>query len=106
MSNEDSRFEHRLFTPEERQGVQARLLERAHMDRRLVAGALLGSLATDGGDRWSDLDLTFGLADGSNIDEVLADWTDHMVREFGAVQLFDLPYHTSIYRVFLLPNNL
>ena len=106
MSNAESPFERRLFTAEERQSIQERLLEIAHADSRIVAGALLGSLAKGAGDRWSDLDLTFGLAAGTSIDVVLADWTAHMGREFSAVWLFDLPYLTSIYRVFLLPNNL
>lgn len=106
MSNLESPFERRLFTTEERDSIQKRLLEIAHADSRIVAGALLGSLSQGAGDRWSDLDLTFGLATGTNIHAVLDDWTAHMGREFGAVALFDLPYLTSIYRVFLLPNNL
>lgn len=105
MSNESS-FDRCSFTVEERQAIQARILELAHADSRIVAGALVGSLAKAAGDRWSDLDLTFGLAAGVSIDTVLDDWTVRMGREFAAVQLFDLPRLTSIYRVFLLPNNL
>jgi hypothetical protein len=104
--NNESSFERRLFTTEERQSIQERILEIARADRRIVAGALLGSLAQGASDRWSDLDLTFGLAAGTSMDAMLADWTAHMVREFDAVQLFDLPRLTSIYRVFLLPSNL
>ena len=101
-----SRFEQRIFTVAERDRVQARLLEIAHADRRIVAGALLGSLAQGAGDQWSDLDLSFGLAAGTDIYDVLTDWTGHMAREFDAAHLFDLPYLTSIYRVFMLPSNL
>src|SRR5436305_7861359 len=106
MNQNQSRFEQRLFTVEERNRIQARLLEIAHSDSRIVAGALLGSLAKSAGDKWSDLDLSFGLATGTNVNDVLADWTGHMVREFDAAHLFDLPRLTSIYRVFMLPNNL
>ncbi|MFN8419065.1 MAG: nucleotidyltransferase domain-containing protein [Anaerolineae bacterium] len=106
MTNVENPFERRSFTPEDRQSIQDRLLANAHEDSRIVAGALLGSLALGKGDRWSDLDLSFGVAAGSNLDAVLEDWTLFMAREFAAVQLFDLPYLTSIYRVFLLPNNL
>jgi hypothetical protein len=106
VRNVESPFERRLFTTEERQSIQERILAIAHADSRIVAGALLGSLALGTGDRWSDLDLSFGLADGTSIDAVLADWTAHMEREFSAVYLFDLSRLTSIYRVFLLPNNL
>lgn len=99
-------FERRLFTPDERQSIQDRLLEFARADSRITAGALLGSLSLGKGDQWSDLDLTFGLAAGTNVQTVLSDWTAYMEREFKAAWLFDLPYLTSIYRVFLLPNNL
>src|SRR5260221_8006832 len=107
MSNQDAdRFDGHLFTVEERNGVYERLLEMAHADARIVAGAVIGSLAKGAGDSWSDLDLTFGLAAGTDRQAVLADWTADLAREFGAVHLFDLPHFTSIYRVFLLPNNL
>lgn len=106
MSQHRSRFEQRFFTVEERNRIQARLLEIAHTDRRIVAGALLGSLAKGAGDQWSDLDLSFGLAADTDVNDVLADWTEQMVREFNAAHLFDLPRLTSIYRVFMLPNNL
>jgi hypothetical protein len=94
-----------VFTVEERQRVRDRLLQMAHADDRIVAGAEIGALAQGGGDRWSDLDLTFGVADGT-VGAVLDDWTADVRREFAAAHLFDLPFQTSIYRVFLLPGNL
>src|SRR5438552_12587169 len=78
----------------------------AREDPRVIAAAVVGSRAGGPGDRWSDLDLTFGLAAGANIAEVLADWTRAIEREFAAVRLFDLPFLSSIYRVFLFPGNL
>jgi len=48
------------------------VLALARNDPRVVAGALLASL-TQGGDRWSDLDLTFGV-DG-DVAPVPADFT-------------------------------
>src|SRR5437867_8761051 len=95
-----------MFTVEERDLVRNRLVQMSRADPRLVAGALIGSTAGGGGDRWSDLDLTFGLADGAAIDDVLSDWTARIVNEFQAVHLFDLPHLSTIYRVFLLPSNL
>jgi hypothetical protein len=94
-----------VFTVEERDGVRARILEMADADARVVAAAEIGALAA-GGDRWSDLDLTFGVADRATVEAVLADWTAGVTRELGAVHLFDLRFETSIYRVFLLPGNL
>ena len=95
-----------MFTVKERNRVRDRLLEIGRADRRLVAGALIGASAAGGGDRWSDLDLTFGLADDATLADVLADWTTRLQREFNAVHLFDLPYQSTMYRVFLLPGNL
>ncbi|MGZ4340499.1 MAG: nucleotidyltransferase domain-containing protein [Gaiellaceae bacterium] len=92
-----------LFTVEDRERVRDRVLELAASDERVVAGAVVGSLAHDDGDRWSDLDLTFGVADGLVLTDVLDDWTRLLVDELGAVQLFDLPSGASIYRVFLIP---
>jgi hypothetical protein len=94
-----------VFTVEQRDRVRDRILEIARGDKRVVGGAVVGSLAF-GGDRWSDLDLSFGLADGTTAAEVLADWTPTLEREFGAVPLFDLPHFSTIYRVFLLPASL
>jgi hypothetical protein len=95
-----------MFSVEERERVRDRLMQMAHSDDRVVAGAEIGALARDDGDRWSDLDLTFGVADGTAVEAVLDDWTANVRREFGAAHLFDLPFQTSIYRVFLLPGNL
>ena len=80
-----------------------RVLEMAAADPRVVAAAVVGGLADGGGDRWSDLDLTFAVADDVPVSDVLADWTREFVAEFDAAHLFDLPAGPSIYRVFLLP---
>ncbi len=75
---------------EERDRVRARVLELAAADPRVVAGAAVGSLANGGGDRFSDLDLAFGVA-GCEAVEVLDDWARVLEDELGATRLFDLP---------------
>ena len=92
-----------LFGLDDRDRVRDRVLELASSDERVVAGAVVGSLANSDGDRWSDLDLTFAVAAGVPVPEVLSDWTRTLVDELDAVHLFDLPSGPSIYRVFLLP---
>jgi hypothetical protein len=92
-----------LFSVNDRDRVRDRVLQMSASDRRVVSGALVGSLALDEGDRWSDLDLTFAVADDFSVFDVLEDWTGRIVGELGAAQLFDLPSGASIYRVFLLP---
>ncbi len=72
-------------------------------DERITAGAVVGSLALSEGDRWSDLDLTFAVADEFDQLDVLADWTQQIVNQFNAAHLFDLTSGPSIYRVFLIP---
>jgi hypothetical protein len=96
-----------MFTVEQRDALCARVLQLAEADARAVAGAVVGSLAVDGaGDRFSDLDLTFGIADSAEVSEVLDDWTTTLVEELGAVTLVDLERGPTIYRVFLLPDAL
>jgi hypothetical protein len=95
-----------VFTVEQRDALREHVLELAEEDERVVAGASVGSLAVDGGDRFSDLDLTFGIADRVPVAEVLDDWTGTLIGGRDAVQLADLERAPTIYRVFLLPDAL
>jgi predicted nucleotidyltransferase len=92
-----------FFSARDRDRVKERMLQLARSDDRVVAAAIIGSLALEEGDRWSDLDLTFAVAGDQPVLEVLDNWTRVLIAEFDAVQLFDLPSGVSIYRVFLLP---
>jgi len=92
-----------MFSIQDRNHVRDHVLQLAASDARVVAGAVVGSLALGEGDRWSDLDLTFAVADDVSVFEVLEDWTRNIVATFDATHLFDLPSGASIYRVFLLP---
>ena len=92
-----------MFSVSDRDRIRDYVLQLAASDARVVAGAVVGSLALGGGDRWSDLDLTFAVADNVPVPDVLEDWTRKLVQELDAVHLFDLPSGASIYRVFLLP---
>jgi len=95
-----------VFTVEQRDALRERLLRLAEEDERVVAGAAVGSLAVDGGDRFSDLDLTFGIADHVPVADVLNDWTRMLIDELDAVHLADLERGPTTYRVFLLPDAL
>jgi hypothetical protein len=92
-----------VFSIAFREQVSSCVLDWAKSDKRIVAGAVVGSLAFGPGDRWSDLDLTFAVANQVKIGDVLEDWTQRLVEEFEAIRLFDLPAGSSIYRVLLLP---
>ena len=96
-----------MFTVEQRDALRERVLQLAEADERCVAGAAVGSLAVDGGgDRFSDLDLTFGIGDDAPIADVLGDWTRTLIDGLGAVHLVDLKRGPTVYRVFLLPDAL
>ena len=95
-----------MFTVEQRDALRARVLTLAEEDPRIVAGAAVGSLALGGGDRFSDLDLTFAVVDDSPVADVLDDWTRTLSDELAAVHLVDLGRGPTIYRVFLLPEAL
>jgi hypothetical protein len=95
-----------VFTVEQRDALRDRVVRLAAEDERVVAGAAVGSLAAGSGDRFSDLDLTFGIADEAPVADVLEDWTRTLVEEADALQLVDLERGPTIYRVFLLPKAL
>jgi hypothetical protein len=95
-----------VFTVQQRDALRERVLRLAQEDDRVVAGAAVGSLAVDHGDRFSDLDLTFGIADHVPVNEVLDSWTTTLIDDLGAVPLADLARGPTTYRVLLLPDAL
>ena len=96
-----------MFTVEQRDALREWVLRLAREDERVVAGAAVGSLALEGGgDRLSDLDLTFAVADRAAVADVLDDWTARLVDGFAAIHLVDLERGSTTYRVFLLPDAL
>lgn len=95
-----------MFTTEQRDRVRDYVLAMARADPRVTGGALIGSQAAGAEDRWSDIDLTFGVAVGHAIETVIDDWTRVLQQEFGVLDRFDLRAGSSLYRVFLLPDGL
>jgi len=95
-----------MFTVEERDALVEHLVRLAQEDERVVAGALVGSLAVDAGDRYSDVDLTFGIADRVPVTDLLDEWTSTLADQLEAVPLVDLVRGPTTYRVFLLPKAL
>jgi hypothetical protein len=95
-----------MFTLEQREVLCERVLGLAREDERVVAGALVGSLAIHAGDRYSDVDLTFAVADGFEVPDVIDGWTRTLTEELDAVHLADLTRGPTTYRVFLLSDAL
>ena len=95
-----------MFSVEDRDALRERVLRLAEQDERVVAGAAVGSLALGGGDRWSDLDLTFAVVDDVLVATVLDDWTRALADDVEAIHLVDVEAGPTTYRVLLLPNTL
>jgi hypothetical protein len=95
-----------VFTVDERESICARLLDLARSDEHIVAGAITGSGAAGTEDAFSDIDLSFGVADGVSLDEVMARWAELLERELDSVHHWDLPFGPTVFRVFLLRNGL
>jgi len=95
-------YDRRMFTVEWRHNVREQLLRRAREDERIVGAALTGSGARGAEDRWSDVDLFFGVSPMTAVAETLGDWTDHLYRDLGALHHFDLHAGPAVYRAFLL----
>src|SRR5205809_421840 len=95
-----------MFTVEERERVREWIVQMAKNDPRVTGGAMTGSLAGGVEDRWSDIDITFGVAQGVDLEALLDEWTEAFRREIGLVHFWDLPFRSSLYRVFLMPSGL
>src|SRR5262249_20322206 len=54
----------------------------------------------------SDIDLALGVAAGADTPRVVADWTDRMYRDHGAVHHVDVNWGDALFRVFLLASTL
>ena len=92
-----------MFSVDDRDRVREHVLRMAEADPRVVAAAVVGGLADGPGDRWSDLDLTFGVDDAASVADVLDEWTQEVAAGLGGIHLFDVAAGAAIYRAFLLP---
>jgi hypothetical protein len=95
-----------MFTPEQRESLRSELLNRAAEDQRISGAAITGSAAASREDRWSDIDLAFGVKDAGELPSVLSDWTAHMYDRHQALDHLDVNAGAWTYRVFLLPSTL
>jgi hypothetical protein len=95
-----------MFTPEERDRLRSTLVEVAARDRRISGAAITGSAAVGREDRWSDIDLAFGVGDPGALPGVLTDWTARMYDQHLALHHVDVVAGAWVYRVFLLPSTL
>src|SRR5437868_1537159 len=95
-----------MFTPEDREQLRKTLIAAARTDARIAGAALTGSAALDAEDKWSDIDLAFGVAADADYNGVVADWTERMYRDHGTVHHVDVNVGNVLFRVFFLANTL
>jgi predicted nucleotidyltransferase len=93
-----------VFTSDDRDALRRHLLGLAEKDPRVTGAAVTGSAAEGREDRWSDIDLFFGVADHVGLDAIVADWSGYLYSELGALHHFDVKVPAAIYRAFLLPS--
>jgi hypothetical protein len=93
-----------VFTSDDRDAVRRQLLGLAEDDPRITGAAVTGSAADGREDRWSDIDLFFGVADHVALDAVVSDWSGYLYGELGALHHFELKVPAGVYRAFLLPS--
>ncbi len=95
-----------VFSAQEREQIRGELVAAAKTDARIGGAAHLGSAAIGMEDRWSDIDLALCLVPKADLDQVLADWTSRLYRNYAAVANYDVRRGSILYRVFLLDNTL
>lgn len=95
-----------MFTPDERVTLRSALLTYAANDPRISGAAITGSAAHASEDRWSDIDLAFGIRGGAALPDVLAGFTARMYEQHSAAHHLDVIAGAWTYRVFLLSNTL
>ena len=90
-----------MFTPEARTALRDTLIDAARRDERITGVALTGSASVDAEDRWSDIDIAFGVAASADRDALVVEWTERMYREHDAVHHMDMMAGGALFRVFL-----
>ncbi|MFP3465595.1 nucleotidyltransferase domain-containing protein [Leifsonia sp. SIMBA_070] len=95
-----------MFTPAEREGIRAALIDWAAEDPAIAGAALVGSAARDAEDNWSDIDLVLQLTPGADEPAVARAWTDHLRALAPVADTFDLFAGGVRYRAFLLESSL
>lgn len=95
-----------MFTQVEREALRTALIETARSHAKVSGAAITGSASIGSEDRWSDIDLAFGVREPSDVATVLSDFTERMYRDHAALHHLDVFSGAWIYRVFLLQSTL
>lgn len=80
--------------------MRERLIGLAEATHCVAAAAITGSHVAGEGDEWSDIDLAFAIR--GELAPALEHWTELLYRDFAALHHWDLPFASTVYRVFLV----
>ncbi|MGH2445698.1 MAG: nucleotidyltransferase domain-containing protein [Candidatus Limnocylindria bacterium] len=92
------------FSAEDRLTTLDRLVDQLREDERIDALVLVGSLAGNTADRWSDIDLEVLVAGTADSESVAAEWVQRAYADSPVVSHFEVAFGSSLVRGFLLRN--
>jgi predicted nucleotidyltransferase len=93
-----------LYTPEERDRIARQLTELLTTDERIARAELSGSGVNGYADRWSDVDLTVTVGEGTDQQAVADDWIERVYDALPVVHHFAVSFGEEHVRGFLLEN--
>lgn len=91
-----------LFTVEERERTAQRVAQLLLEDVRIEGVAIVGSLASETADRWSDIDVSAVVADGAEAGPVATDGIARLYEALPVVHHFSVEFGETLVRGFLL----
>jgi predicted nucleotidyltransferase len=93
-----------LFTSEERERTAKKVSDLLETDTRIDALVLVGSLASNTGDHWSDIDLDAVISDGVDHGAMASDWVQEIKRQLPVLHHYATAFGETYVRGFLLDN--
>ena len=95
-----------MFTERDRADLLEQLIAAARADGTVSAAALVGSLAADEGDRFSDIDLALRLRPGTEPSDAAEVWTARVEALRPLAGHLDVQAGPALFRVLLLADSL
>lgn len=92
-----------MFSQLYRERARDRIIDEVKADKNILSAASIGSYARNEVDRWSDIDLTFGIDSATSSADAIEQYKKFIKEEFQGEFLFKISLKPIDYIVFLLP---
>lgn len=92
-----------MFTEKYRESVRNEIINQVRTDPQIFSAASIGSYARNEVDQYSDIDLTFGMAESLEVNSKLNEYKGYIKKAFRGEFLFQLKQDFTLYGVFILP---